>query len=305
MREEKHDRQGRWSWPHLPARKDEVVSGYLLSLPAALGIFVFIILPILMSFYYSFYDASLLNPERTFVGLKNYGRLLGDATFLTSVGNTLVFLLMVVPGQYMAALIFALALNSPLRGIALFRTLYYLPVITSMVVVAIVWMYIYDPMFGLLNYIITRLGLPAQGFLTDPVQVLPALTGVVIWKNVGYYTLIFLAGLQDIPEEYYEAAQIDGANRWQLFRHITLPLLSYTSLFVIVTSLIENVIVFTPVYVMTRGGPATASTTVVFYIYKTAFHFHELGYASAMAFVLFALMFVLTLGVMRLLRKEF
>jgi ABC-type sugar transport system permease subunit len=204
--------------------------------------------------------------------------------------------------------------NAGLRGISLYRTTYYLPVVTSLVAISMVWMWLYDPNYGLLNYgleLISRAAsfalrkevmLPPQAWIGDPGKAMASIVVMSIWRGLGYNMVIYLAGLQGIPHHLYEAARIDGAGRWQQFRSITWPLLKPTTAFILVISVIGASQVFAQVYVMTNGGPNNATTTIVHQIFQNAFSFMKMGYASAMAFVLFAIIFLLSIINLRLLR---
>jgi multiple sugar transport system permease protein len=225
--------------------------------------------------------------------------------FYSSLRNTLQYALGTIPLGLALALALALLLNAGLKGMGIYRTTYYLPVVTSMVAVAMVWMWIYDPSYGLLNYLLARLSsgrIAPQAWLADPGQAMAAIVAMSVWKGLGYNTVIYLAGLQGIPEHLYEAATIDGANAWQRFRRITWPLLKPTTAFILVVSVIGASQVFAQVYVMTNGGPNNATTTIVHQIFQNAFSYLKMGYASAMAFVLFALIFLLSLITLRLTR---
>jgi len=201
-------------------------------------------------------------------------------------------------------LIFAIMLNRAMKGVAIFRAAFYAPVVTSMVAVSIVWLWLYHPQSGPFNQILTALGLPRQMWLLDKNLALPSLMLLGVWKWAGLSMVIYLAGLQGIPEVYYEAASIDGANRWRQFRHITLPLLAPATFYLFVTTAISSFQVFEQMYIMTEGGPGFATTSVVFEIYVEAFQRFKMGYASAMAVVLFILILILTLISFRVGNRE-
>ncbi|TAK22833.1 MAG: sugar ABC transporter permease [Chloroflexota bacterium] len=237
----------------------------------------------------------MFSPTREFVGLNNYLSVLASGEFWLSMNNTLYYAVGVVGLELTAALALALLLNRPLRGLSLYRTAFFAPVVTSTVAVSIVWLWLFDPQTGLFNYILSLLGLPESGWLTDPTMAMPAIILMSTWHQAGYYMVIYLAGLQAIPREFYDAAKVDGAGRWTLFRHITWPLLTPTTLFVLIIGMIGALQAFDAFYVMTQGGPLKATQTMVFYLYQVGFKFYEIGAASAMAYLLFVVIFTLTI----------
>lgn len=269
--------------------------GYaFLGLPL-LGYVVFTILPVLGAFYLGLLRWDLLTEPR-FVGLDNVVRLLGDGKFWNALKNTAVFCLGSVPLAIGGGLVLALLLNQRLPGIRVFRGLYYVPYVTSWVAVALVWSWLFDRDYGLVNLALHFVGVTGPAWLSDPRWALPAVMVVFAWKWMGFYALILLAGLQNIPPTLYDAAAIDGAGAWARFRHVTLPLLSPATFFVIVTALINALNVFDPIVVMTQGGPNDSTQTLVKYIVDNAFQFFQIGYASAIAAATFLLVLVLTLG---------
>ena len=269
--------------------------GYaFLGLPL-LGYLVFTILPVLGAFYLGLLRWDLLTEPR-FVGLDNVVRLLGDGKFWNALKNTAVFCLGSVPLAIGGGLVLALLLNQRLPGIRVFRGLYYVPYVTSWVAVALVWSWLFDRDYGLVNLALHFVGVTGPAWLSDPRWALPAVMVVFAWKWMGFYALILLAGLQNIPPTLYDAAAIDGAGAWARFRHVTLPLLSPATFFVIVTALINALNVFDPIVVMTQGGPNDSTQTLVKYIVDNAFQFFQIGYASAIAAATFLLVLVLTLG---------
>lgn len=281
------------------------MTGYLFVAPGLVLMTVFLVIPILFSFYISFYNWNGLTPlsRARYLGLDNYQRVLSDATFQLSIINTLKYAAGMVVLTLFFALILALALNGSIRFKGVFRTVYFIPVVTSMVAVSIVWSYIYHPTYGLLNDLLTSLGFGRMGFLTDTRQSLYSVMLVDVWKRIGYFMVIFIAGLQAIPRSLYEAAQVDGANGFQGLVKITLPMLKPSMLLATVVATIEALRVFTPVFVMTKGGPAESSMVAVLHMYNTAFSYLRMGRASAMAFLLFILVFLVTLIQMRLMRE--
>jgi multiple sugar transport system permease protein len=271
------------------------IVGYsFLGLPL-LGYVAFTILPVLGAFYLGLLRWDLLTEPR-FIGLDNFVRLASDAKFWNALRNTALFCLGSVPLAIGGGLALALLMNHHLPGIKVFRGIYYVPYITSWVAVALVWSWLFDRDYGLLNFGLHFLGISGPSWLHDPTWALPSVIVVFAWKWMGFYALILLAGLQSIPRSLYEAAAIDGAGPWARFRNITLPLLSPATFFVIVTALINALNVFDPIVVMTQGGPNDTTQTVVKYIVDNAFQFFQIGYASAIAAVTFVLVLALTLG---------
>ncbi len=272
-------------------------------LPAAAGIVLFSILPIIQAFRISFFDYSLLNPEQVFIGVSNYDRAWTDPVFRIALTNTGLYTVLLVTLQTAAALVLALLLKQQVRGLAVFRSSIFLPVITSLVVISTVWKLMFNSQ-GFINSFLQTVGLSAQPFLASSGQALLSLVFMGVWKDVGFYMLIFLAGLQAIPMELYESAEIDGATKVRRFVWITLPLLRRATVFVIVVGTISAFKVFTPVYLMTDGGPADTTTVIVFYIFRSAFRYFQMGYASAMSFILLGIVLVLTVVQFRLLRTS-
>lgn len=270
-------------------------SAYLYLMPVVVILVIFHVLPIFYSLAVSFYEWDLIGaPE--FIGTGNYSRLFDDPMFYKSLWNTAYYALASVPLSIICALAIALLLNNPISAIGLYRTAYFIPVITSINAVAIVWNFIYHPDFGLLNKILDIFSMDPRTWLQSPFWAMPCIIFMSVWKGLGYNVIIFLAGLQNIPKHLYEAARIDGASRWQQFRHITWPLLSPTTFFIFTISTIGSFQVFSQVYMMTpRGGPLKSTMVVVYYLYRKAFEQFEFGYALAMAFVLFMIIFACTL----------
>lgn len=274
----------------------ETGEAYLFLLPAAVVLGVFHFFPIAYAFLISLLDWDMINPVRPFVGAANYLRLLGDEKFLTATTNTTYFAVVSVGLAIPLALSFAVLLNRKLTGMAWYRTAFFIPYVTPLAAGAMVWDWLYNPdQFGLLNYLLDRVGIPAQRWLLDPAQAMPAIIVVAIWSTLGRDIVIFLAGLQNISPEYYEAASIDGASRWQLFRHITLPLLSPTTYFILIISMIGAFKIFALPLFMTGGGPLNRTITMVFSIYQQGFQYFRMGYASAQAYALFAVIFIITM----------
>jgi len=264
----------------------------------------FVFWPLLRALYLSLTRWSMIGPPPRFVGASNYLRLLDDPQFAIAVGNTLYYTAGSVPTGIALGLALALLMNQPLPARGLLRSAYFFPTVTSTVAVSLVWLYMFDVHLGVVNYLLGLIGLPPQRWLHDPITAMPAVILYGLWHGVGYTMMIFLAGLQAIPADLYEAAMVDGADRAASFRHITLPLLRPVTLFVLITSVIGSFKVFDAVYVMTRGGPGYATMPMVQYVYMTAFEAFEMGYASAMAIVLFAIVLVLTLVQLRAFSAE-
>lgn len=270
--------------------------------PSLVPLLLFTLGPMAASFGLSFLRWDLLRPAR-FVGLQNYINLLSDADFRAAILHTLLFIAGYLPLVFVGGLAIALALNQRLRGLGIFRAVYFLPVVTSWVVVALMWKWLLNPEGGIVNYALSLIGITGPGWWTDPAWAMPSIILASAWKDLGFVMIILLAGLQAIPEDYYEAAAVDGAGRWARFRSITLPLLSPASFFVVVISLINSFQVFDQVWVMTSGGPAGASSVVVEQIVKHAFSYSQMGYAAAMSWVLFAAILGVTFFQMRLQRR--
>lgn len=286
-------------------RNEQARYGYFFILPTLLYFGIFVAFPLVFSFYLSFHDWNPLSDQRTFVGLANYVDLFGSEAFSGTVTNTVVFTVGVVGLTVMLSLLLASALNQGLRGTGLFRGIFYSPVVTSFVATGLVWLWLLDPGYGVVNYGIGLLGLPKPGWASDPAWALPTVILTFAWREVGYFTVVYLAGLQGIPESLKEAARIDGANTWQVFWRITLPLLMPTTLFVMVLGVIRATqISFGLIYVMTGGGPVGATNVVVLFLYQQAFEFFRMGYASAVAYVLFVVVFVATLIQFRVLGRR-
>lgn len=279
------------------------ITGYGFLLPSFLHIIVFFVGPVLFIFFLSFHQWNIILPKKPFVGLRNYIELLKDENFLRSILNTFYYALHVPIGMSVS-LVLAVIINRKIRGINLLKTLFFLPSVSSFVAIALVWQWIYNSRFGLLNFLITRLGFDSVKWLENPKTAMPALIIMSIWVGLGYQMVIYLAGLQGIPQHLYESARIDGANRFQRFFRITLPLLKPTTFFILVTSLIGSFQVFTQVFVMTRGGPLRSTDVVVYHIYKNAWINMQMGYSSAMAVVLFAVIFLITLAQFKYYGKD-
>jgi multiple sugar transport system permease protein len=286
------------------ARGREETAGWLFAAPAVAIIGIFFLLPVACGFFLSLTDFDIhavADPANArWVGLRNYLRLLHDPVFWTACRNTIYFVLAGGPLAVGAGLLTALLVNAKMvRMRGLFRTIYFTPVVTTLVAIAIVWRYIYNPRFGPLNQILGAAGWGPIDWLGDPHWAMPAIIVMSVWRSFGYNMILFVAGLQGIPAHLYEAARLDGASGWQQFRHVTLPGLRPTTVFVSLITMIANFQIFAEPYVMTNsGGPVNATLTVVLYMYKEGFRWWNLGFASAVAFVLF--LAVLAATVLRL-----
>ncbi|GBD16716.1 Lactose transport system permease protein LacF [bacterium HR26] len=283
------------------------VVGYAFVAPALAFLLVFAFLPFVFTIYVSLHEWNMLTPVTSmpFRGLENYRYLLlDDPLFRQTFANTVTFAVGNVALSTLLGLMVALALNSRVRFRTFWRAIYFLPYVTSSVAIAIVWANIYNANYGLLNGILEMLGLPPQRFLASVSQAMPSVIAVAVWHSVGYFMILFLAGLQNIPGELYDAAKVDGAGDWQRFRFITLPLLKPTMLFVVVVNTLISLQVFDLVFILTNGGPVNATNTLVLYMYRTAFEFTRMGRATAMAILLFLITFVITLVQLHLLRER-
>ena len=293
------DREKMSAW-----RRREAITAWIFSSPALLMLIVFLLIPFLMAIWLAFTDQRLIpNPNlpTQFVGLRNFARLIEDETFHRALLNNFVFAIVVVPIQTSFALLLAILVNRKIRFVNFFRTVYFGPVVTMMVVVSIVWSFLYNPGAGFINQFLDTISFGLLGpydWLNDTRLAFPSIMLVSIWQGVGFQMVIYLAGLQDIPSELYEAAQVDGANQWQQFRHVTLPQLRNTTIFVVIATTILSFKLFTQVWVMTQGGPQESTMTTMIMLYREGFRQLKVGYASAIAIVFF----LIVLGVSLLQR---
>jgi len=268
---------------------------WIFLIPTLLGLFVFRLGPMFASFVISFTEWDILT-EPEWIGFTNYKELFNDPKFLQIFVNTFEFSLVYVAGVMFFGLLLAVLVNSKIKGITFFRSAYFVPVVTSSVAVGIVWNWLLSPNYGLINAILEGvLNIDAPSWLGDRSIVLYVVAMVQVWKMAGYYMILFLAGLQEIPRMYYDAARIDGASKLQSFKKITLPLLSPTTFFVFTIAIINSFKSFEIIYTMTQGGPSNATNTLVYSIYLNGFVFYKTGYASAMAYILLFLVAVITL----------
>jgi multiple sugar transport system permease protein len=284
-------------------RTREAIQGYLFASPWLIGLLIFGIGPMAFSLYISFTIYPVLSPP-TWIGLANYHDLfLGDPLFWTALGNTAYYVAFAVPLGLLGSLLLALLLNLKVRGVALFRTAYYIPTVISTVPVYILWVWLLDPGAGLVNQVLGLVGIHGPTWLASPDWSKPSLILMSLWGIGGATMVIYLAGLQGIPQHLYEAAQIDGAGRWARFRNVTLPMLSPTIFFNLIIGIIASFQIFTQAFVMTSGGPLNSTLFYSFYLYREGFQYLYMGYASAMAWVLLVITLALTLFNFALARR--
>jgi multiple sugar transport system permease protein len=283
-------------------RGSETLAAWLFLLPSFAGFVVFTVVPVLGAGTISLLNWNLFSSP-TWAGLDNFARLGPDPTFWSALGNTAYFTFVSVPLTLLVSLGLALLLNQGLRRVAVFRSLLLLPYATITVAVAFVWIWLYIPQDGLVNAVLGLVGIHGPSWLISDDWAMPALIVMSVWKSFGFGMVIFLAGLQAIPQQLYEAARVDGTSPWQSFRNVTLPLLSPSLFFVVVTSVIASFQVFDQALVMTNGGPGSRTTTLVMYIYQTGFENYDQGYAAAQSLVLFAFIAAIT-GLQFLLQRR-
>jgi multiple sugar transport system permease protein len=276
-------------------RKGDLGSALLFLSPTLIIFSTFILFPVFFSFYLSFQKWNIFSGDASFVGLDNYLRMFQSAEFWQVLKNTLIYSIGTIPINMALALWIAYLLNKKLAGKKLLRTIFFAPVIISPVAAALIWRWMYDPNFGLVNFFVESVGLDPVNWLNEPTAAMFALIIMSVWKTFGINMVLFSAGLQGIPENYYEAAELDGAGKWAKFWNITIPMLAPTTFFIMIMSMISSFQVFDIVYVLTSGGPLGSTKVLVFYVYEYAFKFFEMGYASAISYFLFALLFLLTM----------
>jgi ABC-type sugar transport system permease subunit len=286
-------------------RRRNLIIAFLFVLPALINFTLFRYLPIFAAARASFYNYSLLGGLRDFNGLDHYLRLLEDPVFWQTMKVTLTFVIIKVPIEVSLALLLAMFLSRETFGTGVVRSAIMAPLVTSIIVVSIIWAMMLHSEQGLFQSILNSVGIPKQAFLSDQDRALPALTLMMLWKDIGLSMIILMAGLKNIPGVYYEAAVVDGASRWQLFRNVTLPLIRPVLMFVIITRTVFSFQLFVPVYQMTRGGPLDSTKVIVYYIYQQGFLFQDMGYASALAMVTLLILLFVSMGQMRLLRTDY
>lgn len=289
-------------WSSRLERK-KVLAAYAFITPAYLLFVVFLFIPIIWAFYLSFTGYTIFSPGE-FIGIENYQRLINNNEFRQALWNTTYYALMVIPLNLVISLCLALFVNIPLKGMSFFRASYYIPVVTSIIAASMIWMWLYDSNNGLINFVLIKLGFNPQSWLNNPNLALPALAVMRVWKGVGWNMVIFLAGLQSIPKTLYEAAKIEGAGMWKSFRHITWPLLAPTTFYVFVMATISTFQTFGEIYAMTSGGPVGSTTTLVYLIFVYGFERYQMGFATAIAFALFFIIFILTMINMYLTQRN-
>ena len=261
--------------------------------PTVVGFLLFSLIPIARSLYLSFTSWDILQPAE-WVGLENYKVLLGSEEFWRVMRNTGEYIVLYVPLMLVSSLALAALLNRKFAGVDVYKVLFFLPVLTSWVAGSLIWRWILNHKYGLVNILLGHIGVAGPAWLDDKYWAMPGIVLASVWKDAGFFALIFLGALKGINHEYYEAAQIDGASPWKRFRHITLPLVSPTTFFVTITSIINSFQVFAQVQIMTYGGPAGATQVIMERIYKYAFQFFKMGYASALSWVLFVIILIIT-----------
>lgn len=284
--------------------KDNLI-GYGFLSPAIILLTVFLLIPVGMVFYYAFTDYYLLTPHlRQFIGLQNFKKLIEDPIFLKSIWNTMKFVIWIIPTQLGAALGLALIINKKRKGNIFFKVAFFAPVVMSLVVISILWLYLLNPNEGLINTLLLKIGISAQPFLTSPKQAMYTIVFVSAWQGAGYQMLLFLGGMQNIPQDVYEAAEIDGFSKFQQFRYITMPLLKPTTIFVVLTTLISAFKLIVQPMVMTQGGPMNSTMTLVYYIYQTGFTDRMVGYSSSIALVFTTMIGLITIAQRKLVKED-
>ncbi|MDD2495215.1 MAG: sugar ABC transporter permease [Tissierellia bacterium] len=291
------------SLQHMTLQKKDALTGYMFIAPALISFIVFVMYPVIASFVISGFDWGILTAPR-FIGIENYKTLFKDPIFIESLKNTFTWVILYVPVSILVSLIVALAMDMPLRGIGFFRTMFYLPVMTPMVVCALLFVWIYNKEFGVLNYILSFLNISPIGWLSDRNISLISIALMSVWKHSGYNMLILLSALQGIPESLYEAAALDGITPWRKLINIKLPLIMPSMYFVVLTSVIDAFQVFTEVFIMTKGGPGYSTHTVSYYLFANAFEYGKMGYACAMSVVMFFIILAVTLIQDRIMNKN-
>lgn len=278
------------------ARRKDALAGYLFLLPNFLGFVAFIAIPVLFSLYLAFSQWDLLSGASgiRWNGFGNFVDMVDDPWFLDSLVNNIVYTFFAVVFSLATGLVMALVLNKRIYGRGALRMMYFVPYVVSLVAISAIWMALLSR-FGPVSELVRRFGVDPPVWLMDPLFAMPAIISLGVWKQAGYCMLIYLAALQGVPKELYEAADVDGGSAWVKFRHVTLPMISPATFLLVITQVISSFKVFAPVQIMTRGGPGRSTTVLVYHIYRTAYQNYRMGYASAMAWVLFLLIFVVTI----------
>ncbi len=288
--------------PRLSTKTEQTVLGYLCLLPTFAYAAVFLVFPVIYSLVLSFQRWRLYGNQE-WVGFDNYRRIFTDSVFWLSLKNAGFYAVIFVPLSIIIALLVAILLNQKIRGMNFYRTAYFVPVVSSTVAVAVVWSFLFDTHYGLVNEWLSRIGLGRVGWLTDPDVAMFSVIIFSIWKSLGSNVVVYLAALQGVPQQLYEAAEIDGAGRWGRFRYITLPMVSPTTFFMLIMGLIGALQVFEQIMIMTGGGPMRATYVVYIYMYDYAFRYSEMGYASAVGYIMAIIIFVLTVVNMKVSGK--
>jgi multiple sugar transport system permease protein len=276
---------------------------YFLLSPYLIFVLVFVLFPVLFCFVLTFHKWNIIAPMR-FIGMANYNRLLHDRLFWKAIGNTLKFLSLHIPLQLGVSLFLAQLLNQQIRAKSFFRSSFFLPVIVSGVVVTILWQQLFGFDTGIFNRMLSGIGLPKVGWLVSPGMAIYSIAIMATWKNVGLYVILFLVGLQTVPTQYYEAAKLEGASRWQQFYHISLPMINPTIFMVVVLSTIGGFSLFIEPYIMTGGGPLNQTLSAVLYIYKQAFQFYNMGYSATLGFFYAAMIMIVVFLQKKMIEKE-
>lgn len=287
-----------------PTLKENLM-GYGFLAPALILLTIFLIIPVGMVIYYAFTNYYLLSPDaRTFIGLENFKALFQDPVFFKSFLNTAKFVVCIIPVQLGAALGMALLINKKRKGNMFFKVAFFAPVVMSLAVISILWLYLLNPNDGLINSLLSKVGIASQPFLTSPRQAMFTIVFVSAWQGAGYQMLLLLGGMQNIPQDVYEAAEIDGFTKFQQFRYITMPLLKPTSIFVLLTTLISAFKLLVQPMVMTQGGPMGSTMTMVYYIYQTGFTDRLVGYSSSIALVFTTIIGLITIAQRKLVKED-
>jgi multiple sugar transport system permease protein len=279
------------------------IAPYIFIAPNVILFLVFMIIPILFTFYISFHKWTILGTPK-FTGLANYTKMLSDKVFWISIWNTVYYTVGTVPFSMALGLAGAILLNRKIPLRSFFRGVFFAPVVVSLVATGLIWAWMFNPNYGLINHLLSYVGLQGINWLSSSTWAMPAVILTTLWVRIGYCLVIYLAGLQAIPESLYEAAEIDGANSWQKFWYITLPMLKHTTIFVLVISIIYGFMVFDLIYTMTNGGPGQSTTVIVQYIYQKAFVEGDMGYGSALGTILFLVMMIFTAIQLRMGREK-
>lgn len=284
-------------------KRDGIAAFFFLS-PTIIIFSTFILFPVFFSFYLSFHEWNMFSNDANYVGLENYKRMFESPEFWQVLKNTAIYTFGTVPLNMGFSLLIAMALQRKLVGKKFVRTAFFAPVVISPVAAALIWRWLYDPNYGVINYMIALFGAETVNWLNEPSSAMIALIIMGVWKTFGINMVLFTAGLEAIPTSYYEAAEIDGAGKLSQFWHITVPLLAPTTLFILIMSMITSFQVFDIVYVLTSGGPLGSTKVLVFYVYEYAFKFFEMGYASAVSYILFAILLIFTIIQIRVMKNK-